>query len=378
MSLSDPAAPHGAPVLSRHDVAPPAPTAPVATVTEHPMTFTGTAGEYFRIWIVNVALTVVTLGVYLPWARVRTRQYFYGHTWVDGQNFEYRANPMALLRGYLLVGFLFAVYALSSNSERTIWISIVLALLYAALYPWVVRQSMRFQAVNTWHRGLNFHFLGTLKGSYFAYGVANVAAGVIGLLLPWAWHEQRKYQVQNLTYGQARGAFRGDVAPFFTFWITAVGIGVGSLLLIGVPLLALFFTSGSNPFEEDGFSTGLIVALGLGYVLFLLLSATSWQYVRGAIMKYVLNNAELGGVVRFRASFSPWRLAWIGVTNTLAQLLTLGLATPWAAMRRAKYVTEGITVRTITNLDEFASAGPGQESALGEAATELLDIQVGF
>ena len=49
-----------------------------------------------------------------------------------------------------------------------------------------------------------------------------------------------------------------------------------------------------------------------------------------------------------------------------------------AAMRRAKYVTEGITVRTITNLDEFASAGPGQESALGEAATELLDIQVGF
>lgn len=145
-----------------------------------------------------------------------------------------------------------------------------------------------------------------------------------------------------------------------------------------MPLLALFFTSGSNPFEEDGFSTGLIVALGLGYVLFLLLSATSWQYVRGAIMKYVLNNAELGGVVRFRASFSPWRLAWIGVTNTLAQLLTLGLATPWAAMRRAKYVTEGITVRTITNLDEFASAGPGQESALGEAATELLDIQVGF
>ena len=94
MSLPDPAAPHGSPLLSRHDAAPPA--APVAVVTEHPMTFTGTAGEYFRIWIVNVALTVVTLGVYLPWARVRTRQYFYGHTWVDGQNFEYRANPLAL------------------------------------------------------------------------------------------------------------------------------------------------------------------------------------------------------------------------------------------------------------------------------------------
>ena len=45
------------------------------------MQFTGQAGEYFRVWIVNVLLSVVTLGLYSPWARVRTRQYFYGHTW---------------------------------------------------------------------------------------------------------------------------------------------------------------------------------------------------------------------------------------------------------------------------------------------------------
>lgn len=49
-----------------------------ATVTEYPVAFTGTADEYFRLWIVNVALTFVTLGLYLPWARVRNRQYFSG------------------------------------------------------------------------------------------------------------------------------------------------------------------------------------------------------------------------------------------------------------------------------------------------------------
>jgi len=36
-----------------------------------PVEFTAGAGEYFRIWIVNLALTIVTLGVYSAWAKVR-------------------------------------------------------------------------------------------------------------------------------------------------------------------------------------------------------------------------------------------------------------------------------------------------------------------
>ena len=42
-----------------------------------PVEFTGNAGEYFKIWIVNIALTVVTLGVYSAWAKVRKLRYFY-------------------------------------------------------------------------------------------------------------------------------------------------------------------------------------------------------------------------------------------------------------------------------------------------------------
>ena len=50
------------------------------TASVEPFSFTGTSAEYFRIWIVNVALTILTLGVYSAWAKVRTEQYFYGHT----------------------------------------------------------------------------------------------------------------------------------------------------------------------------------------------------------------------------------------------------------------------------------------------------------
>ncbi|MVN86208.1 DUF898 family protein [Deinococcus sp. HMF7620] len=357
-------------------------------VSHHALSFTGQAGEYFRVWIVNVALTLVTLGLYMPWARVRTRQYMYGHTWLDGQNFEYRANPWALLRGYLLVSGLAVLYSLALRSENTVFIvlGLVLLLVYAGFYPWLVRQSLRFQAVNTVHRGLRFSFQGSVGEAYVAYGAANVVSGLFGLALPWAWFMQRQYQVNNLAYGTARARFRGDVAPFFMIGLTGVGLVIGgglvALLLVAIvgTLVAGLGNWGdiSDLFEADTPPAAFFVAAGAIYLGALLLYAVAWQYVRAAVMAYVLNNAELGGVVRTGATFSPWRLVWIGVTNTAAQILTLGLATPWATIRRTRYVLEGIGVRSLVPLDTFTGQAAHEESALGEAASELLDIQVGF
>jgi uncharacterized membrane protein YjgN (DUF898 family) len=54
--------------------------------------FTGQAGEYFRIWIVNVCLSIVTLGIYSAWAKVRRKRYFYGNTLLKDAAFEYLAD----------------------------------------------------------------------------------------------------------------------------------------------------------------------------------------------------------------------------------------------------------------------------------------------
>ena len=54
----------------------------------YPFEFHGQATEYFKIWIVNVLLTVLTLGIYSAWAKVRTMRYFYGHTVLDNSSFD--------------------------------------------------------------------------------------------------------------------------------------------------------------------------------------------------------------------------------------------------------------------------------------------------
>jgi len=64
--------------------------------------FSGLAQEYFSIWIVNLFFTVVTLGIYSAWAKVRNKRYFYGHTRVHKHNFEYLATPTQILKGRII------------------------------------------------------------------------------------------------------------------------------------------------------------------------------------------------------------------------------------------------------------------------------------
>src|SRR5260370_28452580 len=74
--------------------------------------FTGTAAEYFRIWIVNLFFTLATLGIYSAWAKVRKRRYFYGSTRLDGDSFDYFASPKAILNGRIIALSVGASYGL--------------------------------------------------------------------------------------------------------------------------------------------------------------------------------------------------------------------------------------------------------------------------
>ncbi|MDB5046177.1 MAG: hypothetical protein JWQ08_2227 [Deinococcus sp.] len=368
--------------LGRDGQVPSAP--PVPTISAYPASFSGSAGEFFRLWIVNTALSIVTLGLYLPWARVRTRQYFYGHTWIDGQNFEYTANPVALLRGYLIVAAFFGTYTLATNVQFQgwEWVAGIIGLGFVCLYPWLVMKSMRFLAASTAHRGLHFRFHGGPRGAYVAYGVANIVAGLSSsLALPWAWFMQRRYQVEHAAYGRARATFRGDVGNFYIVGLTGLGLVIGAVVVLAVPVIAGFaLLTSDDPFSavgEAGF-LGAFAGIAVLYLAFLAAYSLAWQYIRGATLKLVLNSIELGGVIRTQATFSPWMLAWIGLSNAAVQVITLGLATPWAAVRRTRYLLEGVRVLAIASLDDFAADVTPNENALGEAATELLDINLGF
>src|SRR4051812_15462633 len=116
--------------------APAAVPAPAPAARSEPFRFTRQAGEYFRIWVVNLFLSVIPVGLYSPWAKVRKKRYFYGHTRLAGASFEYHGNPIAILKGRLIAFALFALYTLASHFSQKLAAGLLLAALPAL--PWLL------------------------------------------------------------------------------------------------------------------------------------------------------------------------------------------------------------------------------------------------
>jgi len=118
--------------------------------------FQGEAGEYFRVWIVNVLLTIFTLGIYSAWAKVRNKQYFYGNTILNGSPFEYTASPIAILKGRSVVAVILIVFSVVVDFYPAT--KPLFGLLFLIALPWLIMRSLMFNARYSSYRNLNFSF----------------------------------------------------------------------------------------------------------------------------------------------------------------------------------------------------------------------------
>ncbi|MFA6314486.1 MAG: YjgN family protein [Sterolibacterium sp.] len=370
-------------------------TAEILQCEEQPLRFTGSGNEYFRIWAVNLALTVLTLGVYSAWAKVRRLQYFYRHTMLDDAAFDYVASPVAILRGRIIAVALSVLYYLAFDFSAIAGLVVTLAL--AIALPWLLWQSSRFKACNTRYRGLTFGFDGRLGEAYRTYlppiavllspsAIAAFVLGVksqmwLGLLsllgivaLPVFHALFRRFIQSNLRYGKARFGFAAKTSDFVRVWlkgmgvVVAVGLGVGSLtgLLLGLVGLLL----GYNNIGLAGIG---VWALGtsLGYILI-------GSYYTARFQKLLWEKTTIGDI-GFRCDISARRLLRIQCENTLLVLLTLGLYRPFAAIRVARYRLGCMAVSGYWHLGDFcAGATQSRRGATGESAAEFFEMDVGL
>jgi len=104
--------------------------------------FRGDGMEYFKIWIVNILLTILTLGIYSAWATVRNNRYFYSNLYLDDNNFRYLAEPIQILKGRLIAIAALVVFTVTLQIAPMVGLGLMLLLLIAI--PYFVNQSLAF------------------------------------------------------------------------------------------------------------------------------------------------------------------------------------------------------------------------------------------
>ena len=346
-----------------------------------PMAFTGTEQEFARIWFVNLALTILTLGIYAAWGKVRTRRYLYGHTRLGGEGFEYHAKPLALLKGYLISGAFFAAYALAGNSYPVL--SAVLLLIGAGLMPWVLWLSLRFNAQNTGYLGLRLRFRGSLQRSYRVNLWGALAAGLsFGIMIPLFQHRRRRYAWSGLSFGDQPVLFGASAKCFYTagalasVWFLLGFLGIGFLVNAFEEAGLISVNDQGEWVDRDAGSSDLLLAAIAPIALVALaLGQAAWT---AGTHNAVFRKLGVGPDVAFDARLSTFRLMWRYLQNNFLLLVTLGLAYPWTRVATWRLLVESISVRGVENLARAAAAPPDAISALGDAASSAFDLDLGL
>ena len=180
--------------------------------------FTASANEYFRVWIVNLFFTLVTLGVYSAWAKVRKKKYFYGNTRLDGDVFDYFAEPVAILKGRAIAAIAFVAYAFVSELyPLSSWVFLGVGV---AFLPWLIVRSATFGARCSSWRGLRFDFTATTAGmARIILGVGALVPLTLGLAYPYFVARRKSFVASHYGFGQT--GFSCHVRPGAVYAIYA-------------------------------------------------------------------------------------------------------------------------------------------------------------
>ena len=365
-----------------------------------PMRFSGIGSEYFRIWVVNMLLTLLTLGIYSAWAKVRKARYFLQNTQLDGHAFDYHGDPKAILLGRVVALALLLCYSFAFDVSRAA--GVVMVVVMCAIGPWLFMRAQRFRLANTSWRGLRFGFDARPREAYrvvllplviwfssgltaafvgttrdFEYTAGAMAAAVVLTLVltPWMHHRLKSYQHARAYYGNQAFAFVAATRSFYAIYGIAVLLMiVGALLGFGM-IVAWTWVGAPTPYVSDeSRAMAFIVGGVLGLCVFLI----AWPYFAARMQKVVWRHTRLGDV-RFRTRIDASPLAKLTLRNVLLTLVTLGLYWPFAAVALARYRVECMSIESPRPLGELAHAthaAPG--AAAGDAVLDTFGLDIGL
>lgn len=313
-----------------------------ATDGSRKASFHGSGGPLFVIHLVNGFLTMITMGIYVYWAKVKVRRYLLGQAEFEGDRFEFHGTGKELLRGwgkamliffvpFLALGFLPLIIGRGAGEAIAGLLQFGLII---GFMPLVFVSARRYRMSRTSWRGIRFSFRGPIKDFvklFFKGTLLNmVTLGLYSPIFHTKWHD---FMTAHTYFGSARFEFDGNGKDLYRPFLIAV--------------VLLPFTLG-----------------------------ISWIWYRAATRRYYWDHTTLGDA-RFRCTVTGGELFSLYLTNAILFILTLGFAYPWVQVRVARFHLQRVSLEGPLDLARIQQEAQSA-SASGEELAGFFDMDLGW
>lgn len=380
----------------------------------HTFKFHGNGSEFFGIWIVNILLSCITLGIYSAWAKVRTNQYFYGNTELDGDRFEYLATPMQILIGRIIAVVLFIIWI--GTSALFPLINAGLAVILMLCFPVLAARNIRFDARMTRFRNVRFDFQGSYGGAYLAFlakpigayiiafiGLAFVVSavrfgnifaisaavlamsGLFILAYGWVTAGIARYVANGYRYGDTKFEAKVDTGEYRKIALGAALIVLGAVALLALCALPFGLADALKGLNDSPSATepnyAKLAALS-GFVMVTYLSSFVvgmfvYAYVKASTRNYLLGQIRIDDKLSLKSTLPVKGFVGLIFTNMLITIFTLGLGRPWVDVRTARYLAEHTHAEGDMSFTNAQDHNAGRDSALADEMVDVFDLNIG-
>jgi uncharacterized membrane protein YjgN (DUF898 family) len=308
----------------------------------HPLAFYGTGGDLFGIQMVNMLLTIVTLGVYYFWGKVKVRQYILSQTEFEGDRFAYHGTGKELLLGFLKASVLFFIPLILLNIVPDIIgstvvkiIAVILTYLLLILFiPYAMVGARRYRLSRTSWRGIRFSLRGKMWEfmKLFMWG-SFLTTITLGLYYPIFETRRYGFLISHSYFGNQNFNFKGTGRELFGPYLLA--------LLLVLPTLGLY-----------------------------------WFWFLARKQRYFWEHTSFD-TLRFRSTVTGRSLLNLVIGNFILIIITLGVAFPWILVRRVRFACDYLVPEGPLALEKIRQEAQAA-SATGEALGGFMDAGLDF
>lgn len=335
-----PAPPPPAPPLPPPTVAAapgPGPEPPAGPGVRRPV-FRGQGGTLFGIHVVNVLLTIVTLGIYYFWAKTRVRSYLMSQSEFEGDRFAYHGTARELLLGTLKAVLVFGVPILVLQAVRDMLdvplavrgaAALLVAVLAYAFFPIAMVGARRYRLSRTSWRGIRFSFRGRVVELLKIFLIGSLLTGVtFGLYYPFFLVSRQAFLVSYSYFGGERFEFTGRGRDLFSAFVVAI--------LLTLPTLGL-----------------------------------CWVWYVAFKRRYFWRHTSFA-TARFACTVTGLALLKLWALNAVLLVATLGIAWPWVRVRNIDFAFRNLALVGPLDLDRIRQEAQ-QAGSIGEGLSGFFD-----
>jgi uncharacterized membrane protein YjgN (DUF898 family) len=306
--------------------------------------FNGKGSQLLGIMLLNTLLSIITFGIYYPWARVNRLKFFWENAELNGSPFVFHGTGKELFKGFikvlLFIGIFYGLLLYGKLSGNLgLYFITLLAFLIALVFiiPLAIHGAMRYRLSRTSWRGIHFGYRGSrvqLITDFFIGCILTVIT--FGIYNSWFVNRLRTYIIGNIRFGNLRFGYDGSGTELFA-----------------IKLKSFIFS---------------IFTFGIYYFWYL----EQWT-------NYYINHCYIeqnGQRYYFAGRLKGSGYFMLIISNLLMSIFTLGLATPWVIIRTTHFIIRNMEIPADINFNNIAQTEDEFKDAAGDDLIDFFDLGI--